>query len=145
MPLASVSCDADITMNSATEFFRWKQSKSGATWLFVMWCNWHWHHMMLMGPSMAPSGYINGITNGTIAVLAQDDWNDVQHGLFGHAMPLAMALAPCDAVSVINGIIAFLRSRWSKKVATWLFGYVISLPSPSHNTDSIISGTWHQC
>ena len=49
----------------------------------------------------------NGITNGTIAFLSQ---NEVQQDLLYHVMQLALALASSDADGVTNGIIAFLWS-----------------------------------
>ena len=57
------------------------------------------------------------------------------YDLFDHVMLLAQALASSDADGVINGIIIFLRSRWSKWGATWLFGFghVMPLDSASHN------------
>ena len=116
----------------------------------IMWCWWYcqWHHCML----------------------AQDNWNKMLHHLFGHVMPLPLALTSCDTDGILNSIIAFIRSWWLKCGATWLFwsyqtigsnngtvnsitvfirsrlsewGHVILLASTlaSHSTYGIISGT----
>ena len=47
-------------------------------------------------------------------LLVQDDQNEVQHDFFGHLVPLALVLVSHNVKGIINGTIAFLRSRWSK-------------------------------
>ena len=64
----------------------------------IMWCQQH--------PPMAP---------------LQDNQNEVQQDLLGNVIPSAMALASHDADGIINGSIAFLRSRWLKWDAAWPF------------------------
>ena len=62
----------------------------------------HWcqHHVMWTAPSNVP---LHSIGN--------DEYNDVQHDIFGHVTPfLGPVLASCYANSVINGATAFLRS-----------------------------------
>ena len=57
--------------------------------------------------------------------------------------PLAQALVSCDADSVVNGTIAFLRSRQFEWGATWLCGNFMpfALASVSCAANSIINGT----
>ena len=55
----------------------------------------------------------------------------MQHGLFGHVMPLALASVSSGVDTVINGILPILSSRWLKWSSTWLF--------------FIIWWYWHQC
>ena len=43
--------------------------------------------------------------------LGQDNQNEMQHDFFGHMMLLALALMSHGADGVINGSVAFLRSR----------------------------------
>ena len=59
----------------------------------------------------------------------EDAWNEMQHNFFllwhhwhwfWHHM--ALVLPSCDSSSVIDGNIAFLRSRWLKWDAMWYFG-----------------------
>ena len=40
-------------------------------------------------------------------LLGQDNQNEMQHDIFGHMMPLALALASSDTYSVTKGIIVF--------------------------------------
>ena len=42
------------------------------------------------------------------------DQNEVQYDIFGHVMSLGPVLEKCDADSVVNGTIAFLRARQLK-------------------------------
>ena len=98
MPLALVSCD-DIG-NGVSR----------------MWYHWH-YHMMPRASTMA-----------SLHFFGWDNWNEVWHNYFGHAMPLhqcwhhmmSKALL-CDANSIIDGITAFLKSKWPKWGATWIF------------------------
>ena len=46
--------------------------------------------------------------------LGQDGQNQVQHNHFSPVVPLATALALCDAHGIINDMIAFLQLKWSK-------------------------------
>ena len=46
----------------------------------------------------------------TLHSLGQHDPKEVQHDLFGHAMPLPLAVASCDTDGVINGVISLVRS-----------------------------------
>ena len=71
----------------------------------VMWCHWHWYqcHMMWMVLSIAP-----------LHSLGQDDWNEVEPDTLSHVMSLALASVSHNANGVINGTIAFLRSKQSK-------------------------------
>ena len=48
----------------------------------------------------------------------QENENEVQHDIFGYVTPLESFLASCDADSVVNGTIAFCRSRQLKGSAT---------------------------
>ena len=54
-------------------------------------------------------------------VLGQDHPNKVQHDLFGHAVPLALALTSHDPVGSIKSDNALIRPRQLKLGATWLF------------------------
>ena len=47
----------------------------------------------------------------TLHSLYEGGQNEVQCDLFGHVMPLALALASDDTDGVINGITTFLMSR----------------------------------
>ena len=47
----------------------------------------------------------------TLHYLGQDDKNEVLHDFLCHMLPLALALAPCDVNSIVNGVIAVLWSR----------------------------------
>ena len=88
-------------------------------------------------------------------------WNHV-HQCCSHMMPLAPALAYCDASDIISGTIAFLRSWPLKWGTTWLFWShdIISSStditwchlSVSHGTNSIVNGIiaflrliWSKC
>ena len=62
----------------------------------------------------------------------------MQHDFFSHVKPLALTLVSSDADGVINGVIAFLRSRWSKWSATDFDHVMIShqhhmIPTASFN------------
>ena len=96
--------------------------------LLVMWCHWHQHqyHMMLMVSPMAP-----------VYSLGEDNWNEVQHDFIRHVMPLGPVSH--DGDSIINGNIAFLRSKWLKWGATWLFGHVTSLTPVLHHIVLMVS------
>ena len=59
--------------------------------------------------------------NGIIAFLGQDDRNEVHHHFPCHVMQLTLVLASHDAISILNVIIIFLRSRQSKLDITWFF------------------------
>ena len=69
---------------------------------------------MLLASSMAP-----------LFSLDHDNQNEAQHDIFGHMMPLAPV--SCDAGGIINGTIAFLRSRLLKLGATWPFWSMMPL------------------
>ena len=85
VPLHSLSLETDIRCHMT----------------FLMWCNWHWHqhHMTPMAPLQS---------------LDQDNWNEVQHEISDHVMPLAPALVSNDACSITTDTVAFLTSRQSK-------------------------------
>ena len=113
-----------ITLSMSSLFMGWRQLKQAWHDSLVMYCcrdqgkiPRHWRHC-----------------NGTI-----NDWNKVWHDFFGLLMPvltpLALALASCNIHGVINGIIAFLKSRWSKWNARRLF-YLCDIIG--------ISIIWHQ-
>ena len=53
----------------------------------------------------------NGIINGTIHFLGQDNQNEVQQDFFGHVMPLVLAPKSKDAGNTISHTISFLKSR----------------------------------
>ena len=57
--------------------------------------------------------------------LDQNDWNQVQHDIFGHVIPLVQVSTICTANNIVNGIIAFLGSRLSKWGAILVYGHVI--------------------
>ena len=87
-------------------------TKWDATWLFpVIWHCWylHQHHVM-------PMALLVALLNS----LCQDGWNNVQHNLFGHMMPLMLVPLTLDTIIVISGAIAFVRWRWLKWGATFL-------------------------
>ena len=63
------------------------------------WCQWQ-HHVTSAASSIAP-----------LQSLDEDNQYGVQCNFIGYVMPVA--LAPHDAYGVINGTIAFLRSRQS--------------------------------
>ena len=111
LALASASHDAHSNVNSTTTLHRSRWLNLSATWL--LWsCD-------IIGTSI-------GITQGWWALsmaplhsLDQDNWNEVQPYSFGHAMPLAHALASHDTTGIGNGTTAFIRSRCSKLL--WLY------------------------
>ena len=101
LALASASCDANGTVNSTIAFSRSRQLKQCATshcWS----CNAIDGHFNMMSTvsSMAPF-HLSG----------QDGQKGKQHDIFGPVMPLAPALASCDAKSIINGNTAFVQSN----------------------------------
>ena len=53
--------------------------------------HWHWHHIMTVASSIE-----------TLHSLSQDDRNAIKHDFFGHAMPLTLAAASCDANHIVN-------------------------------------------
>ena len=85
----------------------------------------------------------NGIVNGTTHSFSQDNWNEVLHSFFHHVTPLALASQHTNCI--VNGTIAFNRSRGSKWGATWHFSHVTSytLALVSCNTDSTVGGPLH--
>ena len=107
---ASASSDANDIINDTIAFLRSRQPKWSTT-IFL-------GHVMALVPgkhqchimSMAPLHF-----------LGQDNQNELQHDLFVHVMPLALASASSYADGVINGILSSLRSRWLKWFATWPF------------------------
>ena len=52
----------------------------------------------------------NGVVNGTIHFLGQDNQNEVQHHFYGHLMPLMLTSALHDADNIFNHTIALYRS-----------------------------------
>ena len=103
--LASVSCDADNVISHTIAFLISRQSNWGASWLFVMWCHWHQCHMKPTVSSMAP-----------LHSLGQDNLTEVQHDIFGHAIPLVLVSASCDVNAISNSFTALLRQWWSQWV-----------------------------
>ena len=53
--------------------------------------------------------------------LGQDDENEVKHDISGHVIPLAPVSVSHNATSIVNGTIAFLKSRQLIRGATLLF------------------------
>ena len=108
----------------------------------MRWCHWHWcqvmplhwcqHHVMWRAPSLEP-----------LHSLGQDYINKVKHDSFDHMMPLSLALGSHATNCIINGTVAFLRLRWMKWAAKWLFGHVmlLELASVSHAANGFINGT----
>ena len=66
----------------------------------VMQCHWHKCHLKP-----------NGIINGNIHFLGQDNQNEVQNGFLGHVMPLVLVSTSCDAANIISHANAFPESR----------------------------------
>ena len=128
---ALASCDTNSFVNGTTAFLRWRQLKWGVTWLFdncdaigsvisVMWCQWchKWHQCILWVQIIKMRCNMS----------------------FCSLTPMLML---CNANSVVNSTIAFLRSRQLKRGATRLFGHMIPLVLSLvlHDTNSIINGT----
>ena len=86
--------------------------------------------------------------------LGQDNRNKVQHDFSCYFMPLTLAWASHDPLSILNLIITFLRSKQSKLDVSWHFGPVtqrlLALASYDatfmlHDTIRFsISVTWYQ-
>ena len=62
---------------------------------------------------------------------------------FGHVIHLVLALAFCDADSIVNGRTATVSSRWSKWGEMWCFGHVVplALVLELHDTNGIKNDT----
>ena len=86
----------------------------------VMCYHWHWHkqHVMLMALSMAQMHFLH-----------QDEWNEVQHDLSGHVMPLALMLASHTAISMHcqrNWFIPDIKTIKMRSNMTFLSGATIA-------------------
>ena len=68
-------------------------------------------HVMQNASSMTP-----------FCSLCEDSWNKVWHDSFGHIMLLAPVHVLHDPNGILNSPILFVRSRWLKQDAKWLFG-----------------------
>ena len=103
--------DVNCIINATVLFSRWRQVKQGVTWLLVMWCCWQHcqSHITLIALPMAP-----------FCLLAWDNWDGVQHDFFGYGMPV---LASQDTNGIINSTMVFVRSKWLKWHARWLFQF----------------------
>ena len=130
LALVSVSHATDGIIKGTTPFLMLNWLKKATQWLSVMCYHWHWNkqYVMLMALSIAP-----------LHVIAQDDWNEMQHDFSGYIMLFALMLASHDDISIVKGTMKFLASRQSKWGKTGLFW--------SGNTLAIaISITWcHWC
>ena len=93
----------------------------------VVWCHLHqcWDYIMLKASSVV-----------SLHSLCHNNQNEMQH--FGHVMTLASTSNNTDGI--INGTITFLRERWPKWGATWLFGQVMLSALVSHDASGIING-----
>ena len=129
---------ASHTSNNAVTktitIFMSRQLKWDPTLFLVIWNHWCQCqcHMKPMASSMTQ-----------LHSLDQNVQNEIWHDLFYHVMPLGPGLAPTDENSVINGMSAFTRSRWSKWGATLLLCHVMPLTSALHNTSGFVNGKWH--
>ena len=151
LPLASVPCHGNSILNGTIAFLWPRWVKCSTIWLLVMQCHWHWHqhYMILMAPLLSLSsgdqnevqhdflGHViplasalashdaDCIVNATITFLMsrQSKWGATW--LFGYMMPLV----PVSVSREVNGIIAFLRSKW------WKMRYSITFVMWCH---------WHQ-
>ena len=70
--------------------------------------------------------------------------NEVQHDSSGHLMHLVLALVSCYTDGIVNGINAFIRSKWSYLGAMWPFGHVMPLTKCWHQITSVAL-KWHHC
>ena len=62
----------------------------------------------------------------TLHFLGQYDRNEVQHDFSCHIMPVSLVMASYDAVSILNVIITFLRSRQSNLDVSWIWGHYVT-------------------
>ena len=130
MPLVpvSASCDTNSIINGTNAFLSLRQSNWGTTQCFGYVKTW-----------VQEICDANSVINGT-----NDNPNGVQQVFFGHVMSLALALALCDADSIINVTIAFLRSWQLKWGTTWLLGHVIPLAPVLSMATSLYLGQGNQ-
>ena len=148
MPLTLASHDKNGSINDNIAFLRLNKVKHVFQ---IIWKHWHQHYITWCWQHSQWNHYIpyvqtikmsccmmfwscdaiepvsvlndaNGIVKGVTVFLGSRYQNEVQHDIFRHVTPLVLALASSDADDVINGIIAFLRSKWG---TTLLFGHVM--------------------
>ena len=98
--------DANYITTGIILFISWRNLSKVWHDFLVIWCCWHQceHHMTLIALSVTPFHF-----------LSQNDWNKVQHNLFGHVIPVFAHM------TLMALLIAFVTSRWSKWDATWHF------------------------
>ena len=101
-----------------------------------------WDHSSIALASRDIYNILMASSIATLHSLGQDDWKDLQHYIFGHVTPLALASASHNKDSLVNGTIAFLVQDDQNEVQHKLFGHVMSLALASHDTDGIINGTF---
>ena len=164
--LPLVSCDANTIITETTVFLRSRQIKMRCNMTsLVMWHHWCWYHVMVTVSLMihlhslgqddwnevqhyffghvmqlvlaSVSHDVNGIANGTTAILRSrlSKWGATW--CFAHLMPWALVLPSHNADRIINGTTGFLRSRQSKWGATWLLWSCATIGA------SVIWHRWH--
>ena len=117
IPLAQPlpSCDFNSIVNGTIDFLKSRCSEWSATWFFVIWSHWHQHqHDMTLMPFQWHH-YIPYVQT-----------TEVRCNM------TCLVMLCQEASAIINGIIAFIMSRWSKWGATWHFGHNMPLPAISH-------------
>ena len=105
IPLAPalLSCYTFYIINGTILFIRWRQFKQGMTWFFG--------HLMLLAPVWA-SHDTGGIVIGTICLAGGDDWNKVQHYIFGHVIPV-LASHDTDGSSIAP-LYLLVQDNWMR-------------------------------
>ena len=100
LTLASVSHDAKTIMHGTIALHRLKNEMKHSMPFLIMWCHWCWHQCPLI-PMVS-----------SLHSLGQDDWNEVQHGIFQqwhhwnscccNVMPTVMPLPPLHSLGQDN-------------------------------------------
>ena len=116
-----------------------QEIEMGCNITIIMWDHWCWHHVMLTLSSITP---LHSLGQDDQNEVQHDSLDEVQHDSLDHITPLAPVSLACDADGIISSTIAFLRSRWLKWDATWLFWLC-------NNISACTGITWwqwcHQC
>ena len=115
LALVSASKDTDGTVKDTILFLASNDWKCDPTYLIG--------HMM---PVLA-SHNTDASSTAPLHLFFQHDWNEVQHNIFSNLTLLALASASCDANSIVNSTIAFIRPTWLKQCITKHFWHVMPL------------------
>ena len=121
-----LSCDANDIVNGTITFLKSRWSKWTTSWLFGHVVHWHQKHMVPMALSTAP-----------LHSLDKHDQHEVQHDLFGHVIPVAIALASHDVESIVHGTIGMrcnltylvIECHWCPAGNGTITGIIVSLTS----------------